>query len=80
MTGGCAAKPQNWVVAPVELVLPPEAEQPCDLPLIDQRADMAALEAAYMQRGAALLSCEGKRALVVQILKQERLLRVSPSR
>jgi len=80
MTGGCVTKPQSWAVAPVELVLPPEAEQPCDLPLIDPRADMAALEAAYMQRGAALLACEAKRALVVEILKQERRLRVSPSR
>lgn len=80
MTGGCAIKPQSWAVAPAELVLPPEVQQPCDLPLIAPRADLAALEAAYMQRGAALLACDARRALAVEILKQERGLRVSTNR
>lgn len=76
MTTACATTEQAWQAVPAELVLPPEIQQPCDLPMIAEAADLSALEAAYMRRGEALLVCDARRALALEILQKERILRV----
>lgn len=62
-------------VAALQLVLPAEVLQSCDLPLLEDEADLGALEVAYMRRGQALVECDAKRALLIEILNKERRLR-----
>lgn len=64
-------------VALPQLVLPVEVTQSCALPVVSDAADMAALEVAYMRRGQALVECDAKRALILEILNKERGLRSS---
>ena len=52
--------------------LPPEAERPCALAVLQPPGDLAALEAAYMQRGAQIVACDAARQMAVDVLKVER--------
>lgn len=56
-------------------MLPAEVLQSCDLPLLDDEADLGDLEVAYMRRGQALVECDAKRALLIEILNKEKRLR-----
>jgi len=59
-------------VSAPRLTLPPAAEEACQLPLLPDDATQGDLDATYIQRGAALAICEGKRQLAVDTLKAER--------
>ncbi|KQS56555.1 hypothetical protein ASG17_06485 [Brevundimonas sp. Leaf363] len=50
------------------------ATRPCRLPRLAEPATTGALEAAYVERGAAILACDQSRAAAVEALKAERAL------
>lgn len=72
MTAACATSPQP--VAPPRLALPDAATQPCPLAVLPDNPTAADLDAAYMQRGAQVVSCDAARALAVETLTAERRL------
>ena len=72
MTAACATSPQP--VAPPRLALPDAATRPCALAVLPDRPTAADLDAAYMQRGAQMVSCDAARALAVETLTAERRL------
>ena len=50
------------------------ATKSCRLPRLAQPATLGALEAAYVERGAAILACDQARAAVVETLEAEHAL------
>lgn len=73
MIASCAASPPISVPPP-RLALPAEATRPCRLDRLPDAPTLADLEAAYTARGAALVACDGARALAVDTLVAERAL------
>lgn len=72
MTAACATSLQP--VAPPRLALPDAATQPCPLAVLPDRPTAADLDAAYLQRGAQVVSCDAARGLAVDTLQAERRL------
>lgn len=73
MTASCAALPPPSV-SPPRLTLPREATTPCVLTRLPDEPTLADLEAAYAERGARLVDCDGARRLAVEVLLAERAL------
>lgn len=71
MTASCAGLRPALTDAP-RLSLPEIAERPCELPLIPDEPTTADLEAAYAQRGAAIVKCDAARQLAIDTLTAER--------
>jgi len=55
-------------------VLPDATTRPCALAVLPDHPTAADLDAAYMQRGAQVVSCDAARALAVETLIEERRL------
>lgn len=72
MTASCVTSPR--LVAPPRLALPDAATRPCALAVLPDHPTAADLDAAYMQRGAQVVSCDAARALAVETLTAERRL------
>ena len=72
MTANCAASPPISMVAPVRLVLPEVARRPCALAVLPSEPTLGDLEAAYVERGAQIVACDGARRLAVETLEAER--------
>jgi len=72
MTASCAASPRTWTVAPPRLPLPEAATRPCALAVLPADPTTADLEAAYAERGAQIVACDGARRLAVETLLAER--------
>lgn len=72
MTVSCAASGPSLTVAPPQLLLPPEADRPCALAVLQPPGDLAALETAYMQRGAQIVACDAARQMAIDVLMAER--------
>lgn len=72
MTAACATSPRP--VAPPRLALPDAATRPCGLAVLPDHSTAADLDAAYMQRGAQVVSYDAARALAVETLMAERTL------
>ncbi len=73
MTASCAGSvPAS--APPPRLPIPATATAPCRLPRLPDRPTTADLEAAYVERGAALALCDAARALAVDTLLAERTL------
>lgn len=70
MTAACATSPRP--VAPPRLALPDAATRSCALAVLPDHPTAADLDAAYMQRGAQVVSCDAARALAVETLIAER--------
>lgn len=73
MTASCAVSPPPYV-SPPRLTLPQQATTPCVLPRLPDEPTQADLEAAYVERGARLVDCDGARRLAVEVLLAERAL------
>lgn len=73
MIASCAVSPPISVPPP-RLALPAEATRSCRLDRLPDAPTQADLEAAYAARGAALVACDGARALAVETLLAERAL------
>jgi len=74
MTASCAGSLPTSTVAPVRLSLPEAARRPCALAVLPAEPTAADLDAAYVQRGAQLLACDGARRLAVETLLAERAM------
>ena len=74
MTANCAASPPISTVAPARLALPPAALRPCALAILPADPTAADLDAAYVQRGAQIVACDGARRLAVETLLAERAM------
>lgn len=72
MTASCAGSPLISMVAPVRLVLPVVATRPCALAVLPAEPTLGDLEAAYAERGAQIVACDGARRLAVETLEAER--------
>lgn len=73
MTAACASwRPASALAQPPQAVLPTEAELSCQLPILSETATQADLDAAYAQRGAALVDCDLARQAAVETLWRER--------
>lgn len=73
LTAACAGSPPTSAPPP-RLTLPPAATAPCRLPVLPDPATQADLERVYVERGEALIACDGARRLAVDTLKTEREL------
>ena len=76
MMTSCAALRPISPVAPPRLTLDEATTRPCRLPRLSAPATIAAptlgdLEAAYVERGSAILACEQARAAAVETLEAE---------
>jgi hypothetical protein len=65
------------VPEPIRLSLPVEAMRPCRLVILGPEPTLADLEAAYMERGEALVACDAARRLAVMTLVAERAAQVA---
>ena len=74
MTTSCAASRPISSAAPPRLTLDETALRPCRLPRLAEPATIGALEAAYVERGQAIVACDQARALAVEVLEAERAL------
>ena len=74
MMTSCAASPPISKAAPPRLTLDEAATKPCRLPRLAEPATLGSLEAAYVERGAAILACEQSRASAVEVLTAERAM------
>jgi hypothetical protein len=74
MTASCAGSLPISTVAPVRLSLPEAATRPCALAVLPAEPTAGDLDAAYVQRGAQILACDGARRLAVETLLAERAL------
>ena len=74
MMTSCAASPPISRAAPPRLTLDETATKPCRLPRLGEPATLGGLEAAYVERGAAILACDQARAAAVEALKAEHAL------
>lgn len=74
MTANCAPSRPISTVAPPRLMLPPQATRPCALAVLPTEPTAADLEAAYVQRGAQIVACDGARRLAVETLIAERAM------
>lgn len=72
MIAACATSPRP--VAPPRLTLPDAATKSCPLAVLPDNPTAADLDAAYMQRGAQVVTCDAARALAVETLIAERRL------
>jgi len=72
MTLTVACAPSRPVSAPIRLSLPAAALTRCRLPVLPDEPTQADLEATYVERGAALIECEGARRLAIDALRAER--------
>ncbi len=72
MTTNCAASRPISTVAPVRLALPEAARRPCALAVLPSEPTLGDLEAAYVERGAQIVACDGARRLAVETLEAER--------
>ncbi|WP_125256685.1 hypothetical protein [Brevundimonas fluminis] len=73
LTAACAASPPT-PAPPGRLSLPTAATASCRLPTLPETPTQADLERVYVERGAALVECDGARRLAVEALRAERLL------
>ena len=71
-TAACATSPRP--AAPPRLALPDAVTRPCTLAVLPDHPTAADLDAAYMQRGAQVVSCDAARALAFETLTAERRL------
>ena len=74
MTASCAGSPPISTVAPVRLTLPEAARRPCALATLPAEPTAGDLDAAYVQRGAQIVACDGARRLAVETLLAERAM------
>lgn len=74
MTASCAGSPPISAVAPVRLILPEAATRPCALATLPRDPTAGDLDAAYAQRGAQIVACDGARRLAVETLLAERAM------
>lgn len=65
LTAACAASPPISAAPTPRLSLPAAATTPCRLPILPDAATQADLERVYVERGAALIACDGARRLAV---------------
>lgn len=56
----------------MRLVLPEAATRPCALATLPADPSLGDLEAAYIERGAQIVACDGARRLAVETLLAER--------
>lgn len=73
MIAGCATSPPE-PVRPPRLTLPEAATRPCLLPVLPDHPTSADLDAAYVARGAQIVTCDGARMLAVETIEAERRL------
>jgi hypothetical protein len=73
LTAACAGSPPTFAPPP-RISLPAAVTMPCRLPVLPDLATEADLERVYMERGAALIACDGARRLAVEALAAERSL------
>ena len=74
MTASCAGSPPSSAVAPVRLILPEAAKRSCALATLPPDPTAGDLDAAYAQRGAQIVACDGARRLAVETLLAERAM------
>ena len=74
MIASCAGSPSSSTVAPPRLTLAEVAERPCALAVLPPQPTRADLDAAYVTRGAQIVSCDAARRLAVETLMAERAL------
>ena len=74
MTASCAGSPPISTVAPVRLTLPEAATRPCALATLPADPTAGDLDAAYAERGAQIIACDGARRLAVETLLAERAM------
>lgn len=74
MTASCAGSPPISTVAPARLTLPEAATRPCALATLPADPSAGDLDAAYAQRGAQIIACDGARRLAVETLLAERAM------
>lgn len=72
MIAACATSPRP--VAPPRLTLPDAATKSCALAVLPDNPTTADLDAAYMQRGAQVVTCDAARGLAIDTLTAERRL------
>ena len=70
LTASCATPTPRLAAAP-RVEMPAEAAKACSLYLLPAAPTQADLEIGYTIRGAEIVSCEGARALAVQIHTSE---------
>ncbi len=72
LTAACAASPPSS--AGPHLSLPAAITTPCRLPVLPDAPTHGDLERVYVERGAAIVACDGARRLAVDALEAERAL------
>ena len=72
LIAGCATSPAP--VAPPRLTLPDAAAQPCALAVLPPNPTQGDLDAAYITRGAQVVSCDAARRLAVETREAEHRL------
>ena len=74
MIASCAGSPSISTVAPPRLSLAEATTRPCALAVLPPQPTRADLDAAYVTRGAQIISCDAARRLAVETLMAERAL------
>jgi hypothetical protein len=66
LTAACAGSPPTSAPPP-RLTLPAAATASCRLPVLPNRATQADLERVYVERGEALIACDGSRSATCSV-------------